>query len=123
MNKRFFLVAVLTLLTMTMGAVAQDQHHGGMSHRDEMNKRGDQGMGFDQLKTTHHFRLFTDGGAIEVSANDVKDSASRDQIRTHLKHIAMMFSEGNFSIPMFVHDQAPPGVETMKQQKAAIHYK
>ena len=34
-----------------------------------------------------------------------------------------MFSQGNFSIPMFVHDQTPPGVETMKQQKGAITYK
>src|SRR5581483_7479006 len=100
MSSKFF-VAVLIALAMAAGAVAQEQHHGGMSHHDEMNKPGDQGMDFDQLKTTHHFRLFINGGAIEVSANDIKDTASRDQIRTHLKHIAMMFSEGNFSIPMF----------------------
>ena len=33
-----------------------------------------------------------------------------------------MFSEGNFSIPHFVHAQNPPGVPTMKKLKSAIHY-
>lgn len=123
MNRKSFVVAVLTVLIMATGAVAQEHQHEGMNHHDEMNKRGDKGMGFDQVKTTHHFRLFTDGGAIEVSANDAGDTTSRNQIRSHLKHIAMLFSDGNFSIPMFVHDQVPPGVETMKQQKTAISYK
>ena len=43
-------------------------------------------------------------------------------IQMHLQHAAGMFSEGNFSVPHFVHDQAPPGVETMKKLKSAIHY-
>jgi hypothetical protein len=38
------------------------------------------------------FRFTEDGGAIQVSVN-VKDAASRDQIRMHLSHIAKMFSE------------------------------
>lgn len=42
--------------------------------------RADSAMGFDQSKTTHHFLLTKDGGAIEVSANDPSDSASRDQV-------------------------------------------
>ena len=135
MHKKFVVVAILIGFVMIVRATAQDhsmkdcpmaaqhQEHKGTNHHDSMNERGDQGMGFDQSKTTHHFRLFADGGAIEVSANEVTDSASRDEIRSHLGHIARMFSEGNFSIPMFVHDQVPPGVETMKQQKSAIRYK
>ena len=31
-------------------------------------------MGFDQARTTHHFLLFTDGGAIDVSVNDPVDT-------------------------------------------------
>ena len=89
----------------------------------EMNKRGDQGMGFSQEKTTHHFYLTKTGGIIQVEANDLKDTASRDQIREHLRHIAMMFSEGNFEIPVFVHDQVPPGVREMKQLKSALSFK
>jgi hypothetical protein len=33
-----------------------------------------------------------------------------------------MFSEGDFSIPMFVHDQVPPGVLVMKEKRAEISY-
>lgn len=84
---------------------------------------GDQGMGCDHLKTTHHFRLLSDGGAIEVEANDPQDAASRDRIRNHLEHIAQMFADGDFSTPMFIHDQAPPGIEAMKRLKAVIAYR
>ena len=35
----------------------------------------------------------------------------------------MMFSNGDFDIPMLVHAQDPPGVEVMKQLKAEISYK
>jgi len=88
-----------------------------------MNERGNTGMGFDQEKTTHHFHLNSEGGAIEVQADEAGDLASRDQIRTHLNHIAEAFRAGDFSIPMFVHDEKPPGVEIMKQLKQAITYK
>jgi hypothetical protein len=88
-----------------------------------MNERGDQGMGFSQEKTTHHFYLTKTGGVIQVEANDPKDTVSRDQIRQHLRHIAVMFAEGNFDIPMFVHDQVPPGVPAMQKLKSAISYK
>jgi hypothetical protein len=87
-----------------------------------MMKRGDAGMGFSQEKTTHHFVLSKDGGGIQVSINDPKDDASRDQIRMHLSHIAKMFSEGNFNVPMFIHDTTPPGVPTMEKLHGEIHY-
>ena len=89
----------------------------------QMNERGDQGMGFSQAKTTHHFYLTKTGGAIQVEANDPGDTVSRDQIRQHFKHIAIMFAEGNFEIPMFVHDQVPPGVLEMQRLKTAIKYR
>ena len=90
--------------------------------RDEMNKRGDRAMGFDHLKTTHHFILINDGGEILVEANDANDKQSRDQIRMHFRHIAMMFSDGNFEIPMLVHDELPPGVDVMRKLKTEITY-
>ncbi|HEY0323428.1 MAG TPA: hypothetical protein VGC66_20895 [Pyrinomonadaceae bacterium] len=88
----------------------------------QMNKRGDEQMGFSQDKATHHFFLATDGGSIEVQANDAKDTATRDKIRMHLGHIAKMFAEGNFNAPMLIHDQTPPGVPVMKLLKAEIKY-
>jgi len=66
-------------------------------------------MGFSHEATTHHFRLFNDGGEIDVRANDPKDKASIDQIRTHLGQIAKMFASGNFNAPMLIHDTNPPG--------------
>jgi len=87
-----------------------------------MMKRGDQAMGFSQEKTTHHFRLFKDGGAIEVTAKDPKDTASRDEIRQHLSHITQMFAAGNFNVPMLIHATTPPGVPTMKDLRDQIRY-
>jgi hypothetical protein len=101
----------------------QQPASGHQSHLDQVNEHGDHVMGFDHTKTTHHFRLLADGGAIEVSANDAADTASRDQIRHHLRHIAMMFSSGDFSAPMLIHSQTPPGVEVMKRLKDEITYK
>lgn len=100
----------------------KDQHNDG-GHTEDVNKRGDQVMGFSHAKTTHHFRLKNDGGAIEVTTNDAGDTASRDQIRTHLKHIAQKFSAGDFTAPMLIHSQTPPGVTAMKQLKAEITYR
>ena len=89
----------------------------------DMLGRGEEGMGFSQTKTTHHFILTKDGGVISVEANDTNDIASRDQIRMHLAHIAKMFAEGNFDIPMFVHDQIPSGVPVMQSRKNQIQYR
>ena len=91
-------------------------------HQADVEKHGDDAMGFPHDKTTHHFRLYSDGGAIEVTANDNADSTNMVKIRSHLKHLAGMFSDGNFSIPMFVHDRVPPGVSVMKEQKNQILY-
>jgi hypothetical protein len=91
--------------------------------KHDLDKRGDQGMGFAQDKTTHHFLLSKDGGAIQVTANAADDKASREEIEMHLRHIAMAFQSGDFNIPMFVHDQTPPGVATMTKLKDQIRYK
>jgi hypothetical protein len=100
-----------------------DSAHNHAGRVEGVNKRGDQGMGFDHLKTTHHFRLLPDGGSIEVDANAPDDTESRDQIRGHLKHIARMFANGDFSIPMFIHDRVPEGVGALKRPGAAIDYR
>jgi hypothetical protein len=89
---------------------------------EQMNKRGDHVMGFDHTKTTHHFLLQESGGSIEVTANSSDDIESSKQIRMHLKHIAMMFAEGNFNAPMLIHDQTPPGVPVMQELKGEIRY-
>ena len=79
-------------------------------------------MGFPHDKTTHHFRLFKDGGAIEVTTNDPKDTESRDNTRRHLEHISRAFAAGDFNIPMFIHATNPPGAATMTELRDQIRY-
>lgn len=87
-----------------------------------MEERGNKVMSFDQMKTTHHFYLLSNGGTIEVDANDPSDTTSQNQIRQHLMHITTMFANGNFDAPMLIHAQTPPGVPTMQRLKADITY-
>jgi hypothetical protein len=87
-----------------------------------IDSRGEQAMGFDQARTTHHFVTRKDGGAIRVVANDGKDTASVAQIRSHLKEIAQAFAAGDFSKPAFIHDKNPPGADAMRRLKSEIRY-
>jgi len=93
------------------------------SHFAAVEAHGDRAMGFAHDKTSHHFRLASDGGTIEVTANDASDRLDTDAIRAHLTHIASMFRNGDFSTPMFVHGTVPPGVTTMKLVNDRITFK
>ena len=123
-----FPCCVLLALSLTAPSFGFAQDKSGKegpmpSHHDTMNHRGDRVMGFSHEKTTHHFRLFADGGEIEVQANGPKDAASIDQIRAHLAHIAQMFASGDFNAPMLIHDRVPPGVPTLQRLKDAVSYR
>ena len=87
-----------------------------------VNEHGDHVMGFSHDKTTHHFELNYDGGLIDARADDVKDTESRDQIRSHFHHITQMFAEGDFNAPMLVHGTNVPGTATMSRLKDQIHW-
>ena len=115
----------LALVVLTVGLVHAQQTRTKESpaeHHTAVTDRGDQAMGFSHEKTTHHFRLYKDGGAIKVTANDPKDIENRNMIRMHLSHIAQMFAQGNFNTPMFIHDTTPPGVPTMTKLHDQIDY-
>lgn len=115
---------ILTVVLFCGAVTAQDMScpmHKSQ-HQVDVEKHGDAAMGFPHDKTVHHFRLTDDGGAIEVTVNDAKDSNDLQAIRMHLRHITSMFTDGNFSIPMFVHSQTPPGVTEMKDRRADIVY-
>jgi len=110
------LCVLVSLASMPVSLAARQDHHGA-------SDQGAMVMGFDQARTTHHFVLFTDGGAIDVSVNESADTKNRDAIRSHLPHIAMMFGEGNFDAPMLVHDSKNvPGTKMMTERKGAIRY-
>ena len=69
-------VGAAVLLAQTASAPKDEQHqyaeHQMRSQQDhehhfeEVNKHGDEAMGFRHMKSTHHFRLTAQGGAIEV---------------------------------------------------------
>ena len=109
---------MLTTLLLALAInVPQDAHKA-------MNDRGAHVMGFDQNKTAHHFLLFEDGGAIDIVVKDQGDVTNRDAIRSHLPHISMMFSEGNFEAPMLIHETANvPGIAALTARKATLRYR
>jgi hypothetical protein len=134
--RHLLLIAATAFLTLTASASAQDTKHDDMAncpmhaqkqtqdpHHADVNKHGDQAMGFPHDKTAHHFRLRSDGGAIEITVNDSDDKTNTAAIRAHLSHVAGLFGQGDFSTPMFIHDTIPPGIETMRLLKAAIRYR
>ena len=94
----------------------------GQDHQATLNQHGDHVMGFSHEKTTHHFVLTADGGLIEVRANDIKDTASLTQIRSHFQHVARMFAAGDFNAPMLIHSQDVPGAATMTRLKTDLHW-
>lgn len=106
---------IAVLILGSVFAFAQD-------HQAMVDQHGDHVMGFSHEKTTHHFELHYDGGVIDVRANDVKDTDSRDRIRSHFRHIVQMFADGNFNVPMLVHSTVVPGTETMSRLKDQIHW-
>src|SRR5687767_3567165 len=106
------------VLTFTLAAF-----NAGQQATSQMNHRGAQVMGFDQEKTAHHFYLYPDGGAIDVSVKDAADKTNLDAIRAHLPHIVTMFSEGHFDAPMLVHGTEVPGTPEMKKIKDTITWK
>ena len=111
------LCVLVSLASMPVSLAARQDH------QRASDQRGALVMGFDQSRTTHHFWLFTDGGAIDVSVNDPADTQNRAAIRSHLPHIAMMSGEGNFDAPMLVHDSKNvPGTKAMTERKGGIRY-
>ena len=112
-------LCALSSLSLAPAALHANQDH----HHPSLDQRGASVMGFDQARTTHHFLLLKDGGAIDVSVNDPADTTDRDAIRAHLPHIAMMFGDGDFDAPMLVHDSRNvPGTKVMAEHKGAIRY-
>jgi hypothetical protein len=117
MTRWLFVPVALALFASRQTAPAQDPHA-------QLNQRGAHVMGFDQEKTAHHFLLYEDGGAIDVSVKDKSDTTNRDAIRSHLPHIAQMFQQGDFEAPMLVHDSKNvPGIATLARLKDRVTYR
>jgi len=111
-------LAVGLLLTLfTIFALAQHDHH------SDVMKHGEEAMGFSQSTTTHHFLLNTNGGAVQVTANDAADSATVQHIQAHLQQQAAKFKAGDFSAPELTHSGKPPGTDAMIARASKITYR
>jgi len=119
MKSIYILIAIMIFAIV---AAAQQTDHNKMDHDKMVQENGEKAMGFSQTATTHHFLIMKDGGAIQVEANDVKDTDDRDKIRGHLTMIAKQFQEGVFTTPFAVHGVVPPGVPEMDRLKNEISY-
>ena len=110
----------MTLALLTFLAAGQQTHQ----HRPGMVHPPDVVMGFDQDKTAHHFLLYEDGGAIDVSVKDEKDTVNLAAIRNHLAGLPARFKAGDFSQPAEVHpDKVVDGSAEMARLSGAIDYR
>src|SRR6476646_8808735 len=82
--KFFHLFFLYAFGAWCLSTIAQQASPDSGDHFSSVNARGDQGMGFSHEKTTHHFHLLADGGAIEIQNNAPTDAATREAIRQHL---------------------------------------
>ena len=105
------------------GTIALAQDHANCElHAKHVDQRHDT-FGMHHDASTHSFRLFADGGAIELRAKDASDEKTVAAIRKHLPQVAGEFAKADFSTPAFVHGYPPDGVETMKRLQADITYR
>jgi hypothetical protein len=119
------LAAVTAWFSSPTGAqqAQQGQAHDHETQHREMLARGTQAMGFDQERTVHHFLLYEDGGAIEVSVKEMSDQANLHAVREHLQEIAGLFKAGDFGKPALTHAQQVPGTVDMTRLKDRIAYR
>jgi hypothetical protein len=118
------LVAVLAAFAP---AVLADDHEGCPMHKAHaatigVEHRHQDATGLPSDGIEHHFLLSANGGSIRLEVKDAGQTAARDRVRAHLQEIARSFSAGDFSMPLQIHEQVPPGVETLKARKDTIRY-
>ena len=130
MHTRLNVAAVVILVStsvpsaqsMTAGKTHKEHQH-QMQKEADLKKHGQAAMGFDQDAAAHHFRLYADGGAIEVEAKLPADHPTRSAIRSHLREIAEQFSAGDFTKPFETHGETPPGVADLVRLRESMTYR
>jgi hypothetical protein len=101
---------------------AKSAADGSAGHGAAVDQRHDS-FGMPHEGSTHSFRLFADGGAIELRADRAGDDAAVTTIREHLQKVAGQFVEADYSTPAFVHGARPDGVPEMERLRGAIAYR
>jgi hypothetical protein len=130
MQTRLNVAAVVILVSISVPSaqsmppgMTHEEHQRQMLKEAELKTHGLAAMGFDQDAAVHHFRLYADGGAIEVEATTPADGATRVAIRMHLSGIADQFSHGDFGKPLETHGEMPPGVNALVRLHGSVAYR
>jgi len=89
---------------------------------EDVLKRGEHVMGFSHEATTHHFRLFKDGGEIVVTAKDSNDKASIEQNPDAPWTYRQDVFFGEFQSAHAHSRHEPAGIVTMTRLKEQIRY-
>ena len=87
-----------------------------------MLERGNIAMGFNQSAIHHHFMATSTGGEIMIMSLNTSDTKTINEISSHVKDIQYEFSQGDFTKPFYIHDQAVPGTGVMTAKKDLIQY-
>jgi hypothetical protein len=85
-----------------------------------VHEMGHHVMPFDLNKTMHIFEMTESGGIQQVIAKDQRDKEQITLIQQHIQHEAMMFSAGDFSVPISLHGADMPGVKDLAAGAARI---
>ena len=95
---------------------------GSKAHGAEVDGRHDS-LGVSHDQTRHSFRLFADGGAIELRVNAGAGADVVEAIRSHLQMVAKQFAANDFTTPMFVHGKTPDGIPEMQRLHDQISFR
>ena len=130
MHTRLNVGAVVILVSVSVPSaqsmppgMTHERHHHKTQKEAQLKKHGLAAMGFDQDASVHHFRLYADGGAIEVEARTPADEVMRSAIRAHLRRIADDFAHGDFAKPFETHGEMPPGVADIVRLRGSMTYR
>lgn len=115
-------MAVYLLPNNYKTASNQIQNTTEISNQTAMLERGNVAMGFNQTKIHHHFMSTTTGGEIMIMSENMSDLKTINEIKSHVKDIQYEFSQGNFTKPLYIHDQIVPGTDIMTAKKDLINY-
>lgn len=121
-------VAVVVVLAagVTVVASAQDHAqcpmHSAQSHQAQVDHRHQDATGVPTRAAEHRFLLSPEGGSIRLGVTDASATEARDRVRAHLRQIARLFAAGDFSLPTQIHDQVPPGADSLKAHKDSVRY-
>jgi len=78
--------------------------------------------GHEMDNTVHHFYLYEDGGAMDLSVKEKTDKAGLETVRMHLTEMAKMLGHGTAEMMTAHEAHAMPGLEDLMKMKDKIKY-